>query len=97
MDTPSEQAGPARVEDPYRHLLLHHHDDAVRAGMQSDIAAYIRYAIAEYMADLETNDDLEDLFTLGCRFGLRVAYLAAGGQVDGTEEQWAQVVEAGRG
>lgn len=86
-----------RVVDPYRHLLLFHHTDAVRAAMQSNAASYIRWAIAENMADLEDNDEPDSDFTRGYRMGLRVAFIAAGGDVDGSEEQWAAVVEAGRG
>lgn len=65
--------------------------------MQSDAAAYIRFTLAEYLAELEDNDDLESEFTRGYRMGLRVAFCAAGGIVDGSQEQWDQVVEAGRG
>lgn len=85
-----------RIVDPYGNLQSHH-DDAVHAGMQSNAADYIRFVIAEHLAELEDNDDLEHPFTRGYRMGLRVAFLAAGGEVDGSEEQWAEVVEAGRG
>lgn len=63
--------------------------------------AYVRQIIAGHMADVAENDDLEDPFTRGFRMGLRVAYIAAGGDVDGSEEQWAElertISEAGRG
>jgi hypothetical protein len=60
--------------------------------MQSDAAAYIRWQVAAHLADLEENDDLEEPFTRGYRMALRVTYLIAGGEVDGSEEQWAELV-----
>lgn len=89
--------GAVNIVDPYQHLLLHHHSDAVRAGMQSSAAQYIRFALAEHLAELEDNDDLEEPYTQGYRMGLRVAFIAAGGAVIGSEVDWDAVVEAGRG
>jgi hypothetical protein len=85
-----------RVVDPYRHHLLMHHTDAVRAAMLSNAATYIRFAIAELLADVEDNDEPDSDFTRGMRMGLRLAFIAAGGDVDGSEEQWAAIVQAGR-
>lgn len=57
---------------------------------QSHEAAAIRRKIAEHLAELESQRVDTD-FLRGYRTGLRMAYLAAGGVVDGSEEQWAQV------
>jgi hypothetical protein len=85
-----------KVYDPYQGLLLMHHTDAVAAAMQTNAAAYIRWAIAEHLADVEDNDEPDSDFTRGYRMALRVAFIAAGGDVDGSEEQWAQIVQDAR-
>jgi hypothetical protein len=87
-----------RIVDPYASLQSPtNREHAVRASMQSNAAEYIRFKIAEHLADVEDHDDLDEPFTRGYRMALRVAFIAAGGEVDGSEEQWAEVVEAGRG
>lgn len=83
-----------KVVDPYGTLQARH-DDVVRAGMQSDAAAYIRWSILGQLAEIEANP--EHPFARGYRMGLRVAFIAAGGLVDGSEENWAQIVEDYRG
>lgn len=85
-----------RVKDPFRKLT----DEATYAAahritMRTEAAAYVRWVIAEHLADLVANDDLELPFTQGYRMGLRVAFVAAGGDVDGSEEAWAQVENRG--
>ena len=84
-----------KIIDPYGNLQARH-DDAVRQAMQSDAAAYIRYQIADHLVEVQQSDDLEQPFTRGYRMGLRVAFLAAGGQVDGSEDQW-NALEVPRG
>jgi hypothetical protein len=85
-----------KVVDPFGTLQARH-GDVVRAALQSDAAAYIRHAIVDHLVDIEDHDDMDEPFTRGYRMALRVAFIAAGGEVDGSEEQWAQLVEDNRG
>jgi hypothetical protein len=86
------------VEDPYGNLrnaevLENVHDRA----LHSEPARYIQYLLLEHLADVEDNDDLDEPFTRGYRMALRVAFLTAGGQCDGSEEQWQALMRSGRG
>lgn len=86
-----------KVQDPYASLRAHH-DTAVALALTSDAAQYIRFAIAEHLAEVDDEQiDPESSFMRGYRMALRVAYIVAGGDVDGSEAQWAQVVQAARG
>lgn len=86
------------VHDPFAALQLHEHDVAVHDALTTEAAQYIQYAIVEQMAELEeAGPGGQVAFMRGMRMGLRLAFLLAGGDVDGSEEQWRQVVEATRG
>jgi hypothetical protein len=91
-----------KIIDPFATLEAHH-DTAVAVALQSNAAQYIRYRVVEHLVDTDESlvvygDLVGDLqFARGYRMGLRVAYIAAGGQVDGSEEGWAQLVEDQRG
>lgn len=88
-----------KVTDPFAALQVErNHQAAVDLALQSNAAEYIRFAIAQHLADLEEfADDINEPFARGYRVGLRVALSVAGLQVDGSEEAWAQVVEDARG
>lgn len=91
-----------KVQDPYRSLRSRH-DTAVALALKSEAAQYIQYTIAEHLVEVEQelqdgNQEAADTaFMRGYRMALRVAFIVAGGDVDGSEQQWAQAVAAARG
>lgn len=85
------------VVDPFAMLQAPaNYDRAVAVALQSNAAEYIRYQILQNLLDVDENDDPDAPFTRGFRMALKVAFLAAGGQVDGSEEAWAQLLEENR-
>lgn len=83
-----------RIIDPFDYLG----DRAPAAkamALRSDSAMFIRLRIGQQLAEIEDNP--EHPFARGYRMGLRVAYLAAGGLCDGSEQDWVRIVEEHRG
>ena len=85
-------ANPMRIEDPYGALK----SDAARRtavwlAITSEPAQYIRAQISDALADLLEEGLPTTDYARGYRHALRVAYLLAGGQCDGSELQWAQI------
>jgi hypothetical protein len=86
------------VVDPFAMLQAPaNYDRAVAVALQSNAAEYIRFQILDHLVDVGDNDDIETEFTKGYQMALRVAFIAAGGQVDGSEESWAELVKEHRG
>lgn len=83
-----------KVIDPYATLQAHY-DTAVAGALQSNAAEYIRSQILAHLIDLH-DDTSGTQFARGARMGLRLAFLAAGGQVDGDEQSWDDLVEENR-